>query len=62
MICLRDGGSQMAPMVLKYSTKGVYGIYQVFCSLLLLLVGAVFICTPPATSPPPSLRLLQQGR
>ena len=46
MICLRDGGSQMAPMVRKYSNKGVYGIYQVFCSLLLLLVGAVFIYTP----------------
>ena len=46
MICLRDGGSQMAPMVRKYSNKGVYGVYQVFCSLLLLLVGAVFIYTP----------------
>ena len=46
MICLRDGGSQMAPMVRKYSNKGIYGIYQVFCSLLLLLVGAVFIYTP----------------
>ena len=46
MICLRDGGSQMASMVRKYSNKGVYGVYQVFCSLLLLLVGAVFIYTP----------------
>ena len=46
MICLRDGGTQMPEMVRKYSNKGVYGIYQVFCSLLLLLVGAVFIYTP----------------
>lgn len=36
----------MPEMVRKYSNKGVYGIYQVFCSLLLLLVGAVFIYTP----------------
>ena len=46
MICLRDGGSQMPTMIRKYSNKGVYGVYQVFCSLLLLLVGAVFIYTP----------------
>ncbi len=46
MICLRDGGTQMPQMVRKYSNKGVYGLYQVFCSLLLLLVGAVFIYTP----------------
>ena len=46
MICLRDGGSQMPDMVRKYSNKGVFGVYQVFLSLLLLLVGAVFIYTP----------------
>lgn len=46
MICLRDGGTQMPQMVRRYSNKGVYGLYQVFCSLLLLLVGAVFIYTP----------------
>ena len=46
MICLRDGGSQMPDMIRKYSNKGIYGIYQVFLSLLLLLVGAVFIYTP----------------
>ncbi len=46
MICLRDGGTQMPSMIRKYSNKGVYGVYQVFCSLLLLLVGAVFIYTP----------------
>ena len=46
MICLRDGGTQMPKMISKYSNKTVYGIYQVFVSLLLLLVGAVFIYTP----------------
>ena len=46
MICLRDGGSQMPDMIRKYSNKGIFGIYQVFLSLLLLLVGAVFIYTP----------------
>lgn len=46
MICLRDGGTQMPEMIRKYSNKGVYTIYQIFCSLLLLLVGAVFIYTP----------------
>lgn len=46
MICLRDGGTQMPDMVRKYSNKGVYTVYQIFCSLLLLLVGAVFIYTP----------------
>lgn len=46
MICLRDGGTQMPDMIRKYSNKGVYSVYQIFCSLLLLLVGAVFIYTP----------------
>lgn len=46
MICLRDGGSQMPDMIRRYSNKGVYAVYQIFCSLLLLLVGAVFIYTP----------------
>lgn len=46
MICLRDGGMQMPDMIRKYSNKGVYTVYQIFCSLLLLLVGAVFIYTP----------------
>ena len=46
MICLRDGGTQMPDMVRRYSNKSIYAIYQVFCGLLLLLVGAVFIYTP----------------
>ena len=43
MICLRDGGTQMPEMIRKYSNKGVFYVYQVFVSVLLLLVGAVFI-------------------
>ena len=46
MICLRDGGTQMPTMIRRYSNKGVYTVYQIFCSVLLLLVGAVFIYTP----------------
>ncbi len=46
MICLRDGGTQMPQMIRKYSNKGIFNVYNVFCSLLLLLVGAVFIYTP----------------
>ena len=46
MICLRDGGTQMPDMIRRYSNKGIYTFYQIFCSLLLLLVGAVFIYTP----------------
>lgn len=46
MICMRDGGSQMPDMIKKYSNKTITVIYQVFCCLLLLLVGAVFIYTP----------------
>lgn len=36
----------MPDMIRRYSNKGVYTVYQIFCSLLLLLVGAVFIYTP----------------
>ena len=46
MICLRDGGSQMPDMIRKYTNKGVFGVYNVFACVLLLLVGAVFIYTP----------------
>ena len=46
MVCLRDGGTQMPAMVRKYSSKQIYAIYQVFVSLLLLLVGVVFVYTP----------------
>ncbi len=46
MICLRDGGTQMPEMIRKYSNKGIFAVYNVFCCLLLLLVGAVFVYTP----------------
>lgn len=46
MICLRDGGTQMPDMIRKYTNKGVFFFYQIFVSLLLVLVGAVFIYTP----------------
>ena len=46
MICLRDGGSQMPEMIRRYTNKGIFGFYNVFCCLLLLLVGAVFVYTP----------------
>lgn len=46
MICMRDGGTQMPEMIKKYSNKKIHGFYQIFCCLLLLLVGAVFIYTP----------------
>ena len=46
MICLRDGGLQMPAMIRKYTNKGVFTVYNIFCCLLLLLVGAVFVYTP----------------
>ncbi|MBR4962157.1 MAG: carbon starvation protein A [Clostridia bacterium] len=46
MICLRDGGAQMSETVRRYSNRWIYTAYQIFCSLLLLIVGAVFIYTP----------------
>ena len=46
MICTRDGGIQMPDMIKKYTNSKVFWIYDVFVSVLLLLVGAVFIYTP----------------
>ena len=46
MICLRDGGAQMPDTIKKYSNKGIFTVYNIFLSLLLLLVGAVFVYTP----------------
>lgn len=36
----------MSETVCRYSNKGVFFVYQISCSVLLLLVGAVFIYTP----------------
>lgn len=46
MLSLRNDGAQMPQLVRKYTNKGVYGVYMAFISLLMLLVGAVFIYTP----------------
>ena len=60
MICLRDGGTQMPDMVRRYSNKGVFTVYNIFLSVLLLLVGAVFIY-PRRHRRHPGLRLLRRG-
>ena len=46
MICEREGGIQMPELIRKYTGKGVSLLYTIFVSLLLLLVGTVFIYTP----------------
>ncbi|MBP1557405.1 MAG: carbon starvation protein A [Oscillospiraceae bacterium] len=46
MISLRDGGIQMPAIIKKYTNQKVYWVYNIFVSVLLLLVGAVFIYTP----------------
>jgi carbon starvation protein CstA len=46
MIAMREGGEQMPLLVRKYLGRGVYGIYNVFLGLLMLLVAALYIYTP----------------
>ncbi len=46
MICLREDGKQMPALVEKFLGKGTFRIYNIFVSILMLLVGAVFIYTP----------------
>ena len=46
MLSLRNGGMQMPALVNKYTNKSVYNIYNVFISILMLLVGTVFIYVP----------------
>ncbi|GAA0234922.1 carbon starvation CstA family protein [Metaclostridioides mangenotii] len=46
MISIREKGAQMPALVNKFLGKKVYGIYQIFLCLLMLLVGTVFIYTP----------------
>lgn len=46
MIATRNGGAQMPKIVSKYLGKGSKGLYLVFSSILLLLVGVVFVYTP----------------
>ena len=46
MIATRNGGAQMPKIVTKYLGKGTRGIYLIFSSILLMLVGVVFVYTP----------------
>ncbi len=46
MLAIRNDGAQMPDLVKKYTNKTIFNIYTVFVSLLLFLVGAVFIYTP----------------
>ena len=46
MIATRNGGAQMPKLVTKYLGKGTRSLYLVFSSVLLLLVGVVFVYTP----------------
>ena len=46
MIATRNGGAQMPRIVTKYLGKKVKGLYLIFSSILLLLVGVVFVYTP----------------
>jgi carbon starvation protein CstA len=46
MLSMRNDGAQMPSLVRKYTGKTVYSVYMVFISILMLLVGAVFIYTP----------------
>ena len=46
MLSLRNEGEQMPALIKRYTNKGVYDVYMVFVTLLMLLVGAVFVYTP----------------
>ena len=46
MICLRENGDQMPSLVKTFMGKKIFQFYNIFLSLLMLLVGAVFIYTP----------------
>lgn len=46
MICTRNGGMQMPEMIRRYTGESITKIYRIFVSIMLLLVGAVFVYTP----------------
>lgn len=46
MISIRENGAQMPLLIKKYLGGKTYQVYNIFLSLLMLLVGAVFIYTP----------------
>ncbi|MCR5685975.1 MAG: carbon starvation protein A [Lachnospiraceae bacterium] len=46
MISVREGGIQMPEMVRINTGKGIHRLYTVFVSIVLFLIGVVFIYTP----------------
>jgi carbon starvation protein CstA len=46
MIATRNGGAQMPRIITKYLGRQSKGVYMVFSSILLMLVGVVFVYTP----------------
>lgn len=46
MMSLREDGAQMPALIKKFMGNKIFQFYNVFLSLLMLLVGAVFIYTP----------------
>ena len=46
MIATRNGGAQMPKIVSKYLGRKTKGVYLIFSSILLMLVGVVFVYTP----------------
>lgn len=46
MISLRNDGEQMPSLIRRFLGKNIYTVYNIFVSLLMILVGAVFIYTP----------------
>lgn len=46
MISIRENGAQMPLLIKKFLGGKTYQVYNIFLSLLMLLVGAVFIYTP----------------
>lgn len=46
MISVRNGGMQMPALIRKYIGKKTYILFNIFVTILMLLVGVVFIYTP----------------
>lgn len=46
MMSLRENGAQMPALIKKFMGNKIFQFYNIFLSLLMLLVGAVFIYTP----------------
>ena len=46
MISMRNNGEQMPALIRRFLGNHIYAVYNVFVSLLMILVGTVFIYTP----------------